>query len=362
MGDQLDKYGLGQFAFMLGDGALPKRPSEEEPEVDKTPDYLRVSPTKFGPKGQAAKLASSPEKEAPMWVFGKPRYPHINRKSMPGAEEMTELNCGCKCTECISNYKAYWEEKSYSKDLAEALQVERDNMKEVVLEVGQLEQDYRNKLSEARLTVDVVENKHRVLEESLEIERKLRADETYRREVVNAETDGLYSQIRVLEDKIMIYNSEIITLKKQNNQLKDWTQNAAQLKDTALGQAREHSNNVDRLERDNSELRLRLYEVEVAHSKLQFKNQALKDRLAQIPDLRMGTSGRPSVHHNSHKKGFMSHEPHQLAPVSKISREVRRQPSEVPMNPLAHEGSISALSSITGYNTHGGGGIKKHFG
>jgi hypothetical protein len=159
MANPLDKYGLGDFASMLSGDVIPKRPSEEIPEKP-IPDYLIVSGS--GKKG--AKMNNiSPDKDKPAWKFGKQKFPRILRKAMEGADELEELHCGCKCKECISNYRSYWEEKSYSTELQKALDEERESMKSVLLEVGKLEYDYKNKLSHANLTVDVVEDKYRVI-------------------------------------------------------------------------------------------------------------------------------------------------------------------------------------------------------
>jgi len=275
-----DKYGLGAFASMLDDGIIPKRPSEETPEKKPLPAHLIVSGKE--------KKNSSPDKEHPFWKYGKPKFPHISRKKMEFADELTELACGCSCKDCIGNYRAYWEEKSYSKELNEALKQERDAMKEVVLEVGKMEKDMKEQLSEAQLTVDVVENKHRLLLEDIEKERQLRADETYRREVVNAETEGLYSQIKLLEETVIKYNRELAAVRQQNGQLKDWAHSTNAVKDSAVAQVREYNQQVDRLEKDNSEVRLRLYQFEIECSKLKAKNESLKERLSQVPDLRMG--------------------------------------------------------------------------
>ena len=166
-------------------------------------------------------------------------------------------------------------------------------MKDVLLEVGKLEHEFNDKISRATLTVDVVEEKYRLLQEDIDRERKLRADETYRREIVDRETASLVDQIRTLEGKCVAYNAEVIKLKANNNQLKDWAHSATALKDNALSQAREHSSQVDRLEKDNSMVRQRLYQLEVDFAKLKMKKDMLKERLAQVPDLRMGTAGHP---------------------------------------------------------------------
>jgi len=142
MADPLDKYGLGAFASMLDDGIIPKRPSEETPEKP-VPAYLVVSGKE--------KKHTSPDKEHPLWKYGKPKFPHITRKKMEFADELTELACGCSCKDCIGNYRAYWEEKSFSKELTEALKAERDSMKSVVTEVGAMEKEMREKLSEAQV-------------------------------------------------------------------------------------------------------------------------------------------------------------------------------------------------------------------
>ncbi len=344
-----DKYGLGAFASLLDDGIIPKRPSEEVHEKP-IPGYLIVS--------GKDKKSSSPDKNNPHWKFGKPKYPHIIRKKMEHADELTELHCGCKCTECITNYRAYWEERAYSKELFEALKAERDSMKDVVEEVRVMEKDFKDKLSEAELTVTVVENKHRLLLEDIEKERQLRANETYRREVVNAETENLYKQIKELEESVAKYSKELMSLRLQNSQLKDWGFSTNTLKDNALAQAREHSQNVDRLEKDNSEIRLRLYQFEIECSKLQMKNEHLKERLSQVPDLRMA---RPLTNPNSKPKtkgiggsAFDS--------ASRISREPRETllhtGSSIAGDGHPYAQSISSLSAISGYT----GVIRKQYG
>ena len=205
------------------------------------------------------------------------------------------------------------------------------------------------------------------------MERKLRADETYRREIVDTETKGLYNQINDLESQIISYNTEILKLKSNNSQLKDWANSATILKENALTQARENSANVDRLEKDNSEVKQRLYQIEIEYSKMKMKNEILKERLAAVPDLRMGTAGHPN--HGSSKssgkgKGPMQlqHEAQQMRqnqheyqlqhqsnhPHSRITRESKRNNTNTSTS--TNGNSRSGAAHAGGVLMMGGGG------
>ena len=286
------------FGYLISGDTIPCRPSEEK----KIAKHLLAT----------QKDLKSPTKSNPKWVFGKAKYPRIFRKKMGNADDLTELNCGCKCEQCMINYRSYWEEKSFSRELEEALQNERTSFDTTLEDIKRMEKDFRDQISEKQLSFDVLEETHRSLKESLESERKLRADEAYRREVTNEESNNLYKEQSKLEGKLFKYDSELHSLKQQNDLLKEWGNKTNLIKDNALSQVREYTSQVDRLEKDNSDIRMRLYQLEIENSKLNMKNQNLRDRVAAIPDLRMGQQ----VTRGSMIKS--------LAPISSSSRQISR--------------------------------------
>jgi hypothetical protein len=203
MADMSDSLShLGDFAVFLSDDPLPIRPSAAAEEAAAAAEVAHLNPKHV-----------SPTKDTPAWSFGKPQYPRIKRQVKEGMENVDDIKlpCGnCDCKECKLTYRSYWEEKSYSKELNKALLDERKAMSDAVEEMGTLERDYKDQISRLRLEVDIVNERVQSLEGSLEFERKLRADETYRREITNEESKHLENTQSKLEAQLVAYSEELV--------------------------------------------------------------------------------------------------------------------------------------------------------
>lgn len=271
-----DEWGLGDFAVFLGDDPLPVRPSQAAEAAELAEDYDYMNPKK-----------SSPTKETPAWKFGKVKYPRISRQRQEGMEDLDsiKLPCdNCECKECKRTYRSYWEEKSFSRELNRALEEERKAMDETLIEIAKMEADYKDRISQLRLEIDVVNEKNRVSEENLEFERKLRADETYRREMVDEETKNLHSSQISLEKKVFAYNEEVIRLRRENEALKNAVESSHQLREKSLQKVNDSVVIIDALERDNAEFKTALFQAEIECNKLKLSRDNLKQRLNQVTD------------------------------------------------------------------------------
>lgn len=328
MGDD-DPFGLGDFAVFLGDDPLPTRPSilKEKEALSENFDYMNRSP------------GVSPTKEIPAWKFGKPKYPHITRQRVEGMEdvESIKLPCGkCECKECKLTYRSYWEEKSYSKELNRSLLEERKASEETLEEVKKMEAEYKEQLGQLRLELDVVNERSRIQEENLEFERKLRADETYRREMIDEEKRNLYISHGDLEKRLIAHNEELHRLRRENGALRDAVESSNKLRERSISQVREYEALTNALERDNAEFKTGLFQAEIENNKLKLSRDNLKQRLNSVTDFwgkpiaapagsgssalagplmsRAGTAQTPSLTLASVAKEMRS--------ISKISREV----------------------------------------
>ena len=271
-----DPFGLGDFAVFLGDDPLPTRPSVLKEKEEMAEDLAYMT-----------RKNVSPSKDVPAWKFGVPTYPHIARQRQEGMEdvESIKLPCGnCECKECKLTYRSYWEEKSFSRELNRALLDERKAMSETLEEVKKMEADYKDQIGQLRLEIDVVNDKARIQEENLEFERKLRADETYRREMVNEEHHNLYTSHTTLEKQLFAYNEELHRLRRENEALKDAVENSNKLREKSLSQVRKYEALTNALERDNSEFKTTLFQAEIETNKLKLSRDNLKQRLNSVTD------------------------------------------------------------------------------
>jgi len=218
------------------------------------------------------------------WKYGKPVFPLIivKRKPMPEGDELKELHCGCKCAECISNYKAYWVEKTYSGEIKSAMDSEKELRKVIFKEIKDMENKFEKQLSEMRANWEVADTKRQQLSEALDRERSIRVEETYRREVQNNETDAVTKERILVESLLMVKQEEANKLRAESDSLREAARAALSMKDQALARLRDYEMQVNRLDRDNSELRVRLHETEIEVAKLRNKNSYLKERLGSV--------------------------------------------------------------------------------
>lgn len=237
------------------------------------PDRQRPPPIERAPTAPVVK-----------WRYGKPVFPLINvkRKPMPEEKELKELHCGCKCSECISNYKAYWVEKTYSAEIKSAMDSEKDLRKAIFKEIKDMENKFEKQLSDMRADWEVADTKRQQLSKELDRERSIRIEETYRREVQNNETDAVTKERILVESLLMAKQEEANKLRAESDSLREAARAALSMKDQALSRLRDYEMQVNRLERDNSELRVRLHETEIEVAKLRNKNSYLKERLGSV--------------------------------------------------------------------------------
>lgn len=267
---------LGDFAVFLSDDPLPTRPSEAAELAAAAAEVAHLNP-----------IRTSPSKEQPAWRFGKAKYPRIKRRTEEGMENVDDIKlpCGnCECHDCKITYRAYWEEKTFSKELNQALVEERKAMQGVVEEVGQIEADYKDQISKLKLEIDIVNEKNQNMETNLEFERKLRADETYRREMTNEESKHLYDQTSVLEKRLIGYSEELVYLRGENEALREAADRSRHLSEKTLIQVRKYESMTNALERDNAEVKTSLYQAELELNKAKLSRDNLKARLNSVTD------------------------------------------------------------------------------
>ena len=226
----------------------------------------------------------APKKKKVMWKFGKPVFPLIivKKRPMEHEEELKELHCGCKCAECISNYKAYWVEKIYSQEIKAAMDSEKEVRKEIFAEIAMMEENYKRQLNDVQVSLAVSEDKCRKLSEAIELERSLRMDDVYRREVTSEEMKAATLQRVAAEETVFRKDEEIIRLRAEAEGLREAARAALAIKDKALSQLRSYEMQINSVDRDNSEFRVRLHASEVEAAKLRHKNDQLKAKLESI--------------------------------------------------------------------------------
>lgn len=242
------------------------------------------------PLGELPRSSPEPAKDSSKkWKFGKPVWPQIivkrrefNGEAVKAGNNLVELHCGCKCEECISNYKAYWTEKTYSKDIASALASEKEVRKEVLAEIQRIEMTYKKQVHELQVSLEVVDGKRKTFSEALESERQLRAEEVYRREVQKEELNALVEERIRLEAKVLQQERELASYRQEDTVLKEAARSAIILKDKAVAKLREYEAQINILERDNGEYRYRLNNAEIEAATLKYKNGVLKEKLDSI--------------------------------------------------------------------------------
>ena len=334
---------LGDFAVFLSDDPLPIRPSAAAEEAAAAAEIAHLNPRRF-----------SPSKEEPAWKFGKPKYPRIKRKTQEGMENVDDIKlpCGnCDCHECKLTYRSYWEEKTFSKELNQALLDERKAMQSVVEEVGKLEADYSDQISKLKLEIDIVNEKNQNMEANLEFERKLRADETYRREVTNEESKHLYEQSSALERKLVAYSEELTYLRGENEALREATDRSRQLREKTLSEVRKYESMTNALERDNAEVKTSLYQAEIEINQLKLSRDNLKARLNSVTDFYGNPTKKQSLQSSSTSALSLAVQDFKPSKsLSKITRELKvddRSPIRK-QNPRANDSLLggSTLSSL----------------
>lgn len=328
--------GLGEFAvFLEGDAlavATKTRPSDQA-RIDEL--KKQNEDAKYMTKYTRDLEKFTPTKEKPKWVFGRPKFPRIKRSPMDHAEELKELpGCGHTCPDCINNYKSYWEEKAYSKEMDEALKKERATTTGIIDQVQKMEKEMKEEVGEAKLETSQLREMVRNMESQLDLERKLRADDVYRREKVEEELKILQKQHSKVENQHIAVTREVDDIKQENRILRAGAESAIAQKDRFLNQTVFYEEQVNRLERSNADLKVRMREYDIENSRIKLKNDELKDRIKQVSREVIDT--RSTLEKANYRKIMPARTP----PLNDISRENRS---------LAGSGSITSQKTKKGY-------------
>ena len=201
-------------------------------------------------------------------------------------------------------------------------------MEETLEEVQKMEADFKEQLGQLRLEMDVVNERNRVQEENLEFERKLRADETYRREMVEEEYRNLNISQSNLEKQLIAHNEELHRLRRENEALKDAVESSNKLRERSISQVREYEALTNALERDNAEFKTGLFQAEIENNKLKLSRDNLKQRLNSVTDFWGKPLAAPA--------GFSGSRGHSLAGPS-VSRAGTAQTQSLTLASLATE-------------------------
>lgn len=280
-----------------------------------------------------------------LWKYGKPAFPriHVQRREMDGGEKLAELHCGCSCDECISNYKSYWTEKVYSKEIKDALDEELKVRKEILVEMARVDMANDKKLQELELSLVLADGKRKSLSEALESERQLRAEEVYRREVQKSELEASVEARRGSEAKVLQQERDLIIARQEVAVLKEAARSAIILKDKAMAKLREYESLVNGLEREGAENRNRLYNAEIEGAKLKYKNDSLRERLESIRPFEILAARAPSRRElpdlAKQPKSVVRHE-------GGLSRQVVSKQSRRDHNTSLLQSSLSKLAGI----------------
>jgi regulator of replication initiation timing len=145
-----------------------------------------------------------------------------------------------------------------------------------------MEENYKRQLNDVQVSLAVSEDKCRKLSEAIELERSLRMDDVYRREVTSEEMKAATLQRVAAEETVFRKDEEIIRLRAEAEGLREAARAALAIKDKALSQLRSYEMQINSVDRDNSEFRVRLHASEVEAAKLRHKNDQLKAKLESI--------------------------------------------------------------------------------
>jgi len=145
-----------------------------------------------------------------------------------------------------------------------------------------MEKEFENKINEINEKLMIETNKNIALTNSLEYERKLRLEETYKHEVIIEEGRMIEGEKKELINKLYSFQDELVQLRNDSGKLKTSNIEITQAKDTALYQLREYENGIFQVEKANTLLRTRLSDLDVENAKLKRQVEALKEKNYQL--------------------------------------------------------------------------------
>lgn len=298
------------------------------------------------PPPEKTRIKETEPASGKLWRYGKPAFPriHVQRREMDGGEKLAELHCGCSCDECISNYKSYWTEKVYSKEIKDALDEELKVRKEILVEMARVDMANDKKLQELELSLVLADGKRKSLSEALESERQLRAEEVYRREVQKSELEASVAEGVRLEAKSLQQERDLTIARQEVAVLREAARSAIILKDKAMAKLREYESLVNGLEREGAENRNRLYNAEIEGAKLKYKNDSLREKLESIRPFEILAARAPSRRElpdlaKQQPKSVVRHE-------GGLSRQVVSKQSRRGHNTSLLQSSLSKLAGI----------------
>jgi len=324
---------------LLEEKELRLEPELSEEEERQQKQKKREEARKRRELEEAIKKRGPPLKR---WTMGKPKFPAIEprKQQMENATELTKLPCGCECEECKSNYLSYWEEKTYAQELKKALFQEQLAMKEIFTDIRAMERDYEKQVVDARVALEASVSKVTLLQETLEAERTFRAEVTYQGEVQKEETKSLFDEQKRVEAQLVQADQELFDARLEISKLRESSMAAQKLKDKVIVQLRAYETQINTLERENAEMRVRLYTTEISEAKTRMKNEALRAKIKDDPGQygTWGTQSKPAADIHALKVVDGSKKA-QASRMSMISRS-----ANVPNNGLSQVSSISLFT------------------
>ena len=209
-----------------------------------------------------------------------------------------------------------------------------------------MEKEYENKINEIneKLTIEI--NKNISLTNSLEYERKLRLEETYKHEVIIEEGRMVQGEKKELINKLYSFQDELIQLRNDAGKLKTSNTVITQAKDTALYQLREYENGIFQVEKANALLRTKLSELDVENAKLKRQVDALKEKNYQLNQQNISLSHGLGRGHSVKSTTPMSSQTSRMVASSNTPFSVKMGISREEYDNKSMSSSISSLNQF----------------
>jgi chromosome segregation ATPase len=190
-----------------------------------------------------------------------------SKQIVENVDELGQLSCGCNCRSCKETYKNFWLEKGLATELGLALTAEKNAMAETIELIKELEVAYNEQLKDRDATIEQERARCKKLSDDLEFERSLRIEEVFRLNVAQKELETVMETKSDLERQVMSLKQDLQGQAFLNRHQQTELKESAEAREAVLRRLYDFSSHIAALEGRNEELRMMMFEKDIAMAK-----------------------------------------------------------------------------------------------
>lgn len=201
----------------------------------------------------------------------------VEEKPPPEPQDV-QLDCGCSCTECRTNYSLLLAEYASKKGMQKIIDDQQEMLAANTTEIMRIQTKKDVEIEDLATRLAVEQKRGSELEDKLKEERTLRIEELYKRELQRIDTAEVDHNLRSLREQNQHIYIELQASNEENKVLNESYLSLSESNRTACEQLQLYEIEIARLEALNNDLRWRLSKTDGEAGLLRQQNNSLQLR------------------------------------------------------------------------------------